>query len=217
MSIEQRVSAAVVNFQTPDLLETAVRSFHGAYPNVPLLIVDNGSSDHSPDVIRGLQHDLGPSISVRLLSENRYHGPAMDLALHELASRFVYVFDSDTETTRAGFLEEMVELAAAENVYGVGKIAQVNKRGFAVRSGIPVLVSAYMLLARDTYEALPPFVHHGLPALNNFRAAAEQGYQLKSFPIDEYVTHFGRGTAERFGYGLGIRSRVDYLLNKLGI
>lgn len=217
MSIEQRVSAAVINFQTPDLLETAVRSFHSAYPEVPLLIVDNGSSDHSPDVIRGLQHDLGPSISARLLSENRYHGPAMDLALHELASPFVYVFDSDTKTKRTGFLEEMVALAAAENVYGVGKIAQVNKRGFAARSGIPVLVSAYMLLDRETYETLPPFVHHGLPALNNFRAAAEQGYELKSFPIDDYVTHFGRGTAERFGYGLGIRSRIDYLLNKLGI
>lgn len=216
MSIEQRVSAAVVNYQTPDLLETAVRSFHRAYPTIPLLIVDNGSRDDSPAIILRLQRELGPSIRTKLLSENHYHGPAMDMALNELTTPFVYVFDSDTETRRSEFLEEMLDLAGDPNVYGVGKIAYVNERGFAARSGIPVLVSAYMLIEREVYLTLPPFVHHGLPALNNFRAAAEQGYRLESFPVDEYVTHFGRGTAERYGYGLGIRSRLDYLLNKLG-
>ncbi len=217
MSIEQRVSAAVVNFQTPDLLETAVRSFNREYPNVPLLIVDNGSSDGSPDVIRTLQRELGPSIRTKLLSENRYHGPAMDLALRELDRRFVYVFDSDTETVRGGFLERMAMLGAEDNVYGVGKIAYVNRRGFAAPTGIPVLVSAYMLVKREIYLKLPSFIHHGLPALENFRAAAEEGYRLEDFPIDDYVTHFGRGTAERYGYGLGFRSRIEYILNKLGL
>ena len=216
MSIET-VSAAVVNFQTPDLLETAVRSFHREYPDVPILIIDNGSKDESPAMIRGLQRDLGSSVRIRLLPENRFHGPAMDLALRELDTRFVYVFDSDTETRKGGFLERMVDLATREDAYGVGQIAHVNKRGFAARSGVPVLVSAYMLLDRPTYLRLPPFIHHGLPALQNFRAAAERGLRLQGFPIDDYVEHFGRGTAERFGYGLGLRSRIDYLLNRLGI
>ena len=216
MSIES-VSAAVVNFQTPDLLDTAVRSFHREYPQVPLLIVDNGSADTSPAMIRELQRDLGPFIRTRLLPENRFHGPAMDLALRELDTRYVFIFDSDTETLKGGFLEKMVEIAARDKVYAVGKIAHVNKRGFAARSGVPVLVSAYMLLDRPTYLRLPPFIHHGLPALQNFRAAAEQGLRLEPFPIDDYVEHFGRGTAERFGYGLGLRSRLDYLLNRLGL
>ena len=216
MSIEN-VAAAVVNFQTPDLLDTAVRSFHRAYPDVPLLVIDNGSADESPAMIRVLQRDLGPHIRSLLLPENRFHGPAMDLAMRELETRFVFVFDSDTETRQAGFLEKMTEVAARDHVYGVGKIAHVNKRGFAARAGVPVLVSAYMLLDRPTYLRLPPFVHHGLPALQNFRAAAEQGLRLEAFPIDDYVEHFGRGTAERFGYGLGMRSRIDYLLNRLGL
>lgn len=217
MSIEHLVAAAVVNYQTPDLLETAVRSFHRMYPDVHLLIIDNGSSDESPEVIAALERELGPSISSKLLPENRYHGPAMDLALRDLDARFVYLFDSDTETTRGGFLEEMIEKGTPDDVYGVGKVAHVNQRGFAARSGVPVLVSAFMLLKRDLYLKLPPFVHHGLPALENFRAAAGRSYGLVPYPIEEYVTHFGRGTAERYGYGLGLRSRLDYLLNKLGL
>lgn len=217
MSIEQRVSAVVINFQTPDLLTTAVRGFHHAYPDVPLLIVDNGSSDESPELISRIEAELGPSVRAKLLPDNRFHGPAMDLAIRELESPFVYVFDSDTETVRGGFLEAMIELGSDDDVYGVGKIAHVNKRGFAARSGIPVLLSAFMLIKRQIYLGLPPFAHHGLPALENFREAARRGYRLAHFPIDEFVTHLGRGTAERYGYGLGLRSRIDYLLNKFGL
>lgn len=216
MPIEHRVSAAVVNFQTPDLLETAVRSFHATYPTVKLLVIDNGSSDRSPEIIRALRSELGSTIEARLLEENRYHGPAMDLAMRELDTPLVYVFDSDTETLRGGFLEEMADLADPDDVYGVGRITSVNRRGFATKSGVPVLVSAYMLIKRRLYLDLPPFTHHGLPVLSNFTAAAERGHRLESYPIDEFVKHLGRGTAERYGYGLGIRSRLDYLLNKLG-
>lgn len=215
MASAARVSIVVVNFQTPDMLETAVRSFSRFYPEIPLLIVDNGSQDASRDVIGRLCGDLGPVAAV-LLDENRYHGPAMDLALRRLESDYVFFLDSDTETRRRGFLEEMVAACEPDDVYGAGKVVHVNRRGFAEPSGIPVLVSAYMLVDRTIYLELPPFVHHGLPALQNFRAAREAGYRLVDYPIDEYVDHFGRGTAERFGYGLGLRGRIDYLLNKLG-
>lgn len=216
MALAARVHTVVVNYQTPALLDTAVRSFAAKYPDVPLLIVDNGSRDASRDVIGTLREDLG-SVSSILLEENRYHGPAMDLALRHVDADFVFFLDSDTETRRGGFLEEMLAISEDPNVYGVGKVAEVNERGFAARRGIPVLVSAYMLIDRERYLNLPPFVHHGLPALENFRSAAEAGYRLKSYPVDEYIEHFGRGTAERYGYGLGWKGRLDYLLNKLGL
>ena len=66
------------------------------------------------------------------------------------------------------------------------------------------------------YETLPPFVHHGLPVLANMRAAHARGLRVAPFPIADYVWHKGRGTAARFGYGLGWRSRLDYLLHRLG-
>lgn len=216
----EHVAAAVVNFQTPDLLDAAVRSFRAAYPAVPLLIIDNGSVDGSPGLIRRLADELGPGVSALLLEENIYHGPAMHRALCELETPYVYVFDSDTETQRGGFLEAMLaDLAAEDHRYGAGQVVHANKRGFRVAAGegTPVLASAHMLLKRGLYHQLPPFIHHGLPALHNFEAAAEQGYELRAFPIEDYVFHKGRGTAERYGYGLGLRSRADYLLNKLGL
>lgn len=211
-----QVAAAVVNFQTPDLLETAVRSFHHAYPQVRLCVIDNGSQDDSPARIRHLADVLGPSIEPLFLDQNRYHGPALHLALTHLTTPFVYLFDSDTETQRSGFLEAMLALLPTEQDYGAGQVVRANQRGFRDARGVPVLASAYMLLNRTVYHRLPPFIHHGLPVLQNCTAAAQQGYQLHPFPIETYVTHHGRGTAKRYGYGLGWRSRLDYLLHKLG-
>jgi hypothetical protein len=73
-----------------------------------------------------------------------------------------------------------------------------------------------MLRVRD-YHLFPPFEHHGMPTLKHFSAAVAQGYELADFPTREYVRHFGRGTAMRYGYGLGLKSKVDFLLNKLGL
>jgi hypothetical protein len=115
-------------------------------------------------------------------------------------------------------------MAGDASVYAVGKRIVVDHRGFAAETAeggseatIPVPVSAYMLLRRDMYVDLPPFEHHGLPVLKNCVEARERGWRIADFPTDEYVEHLGRGTAERFGYGLGWRSRLDFFLHRLGL
>ncbi|WP_456426152.1 glycosyltransferase family 2 protein [Rhodocaloribacter sp.] len=214
-----QVTAVVINYQTPDLLETAVCSFIDAYPDVPLVIIDNGSADDSRARIEALRCEAPGPVEAWFLEENVYHGPAMHRAMERVRTPYVYFFDSDTETKRAGFLEPMREvLAAKDHHYATGHVVTVNRRGFADPKGkIPVPASAYMMLKRAVYHRLPPFIHHGLPVLENCAAAVQQGYAILEFPIEDYVTHFGRGTAERYGYGLGLRSRLDYLLNKLGL
>lgn len=216
MPATDRVYAVVVHYQTPDLLETAVRSFCGVYPAIPVLVVDNGSEDASRTVIEDLRREFG-SVSALLLDRNVYHGPAMDRAIRAVESDYVFLLDSDTVTKAGGFLEEMVQLCEPEPVYAVGQVVDVNRRGFAAGSGTPVTASAYMLIDRAKYLSLPPFIHHGLPVLQNFQAASEAGYRVVDYPIARFIEHLGRGTAERYGYGLGIRSRIDYLLHKLGL
>lgn len=212
------VSAAVVNFQTPDLLRDAVQSFRGFYPDLSLLIVENGSQDESAERIEQLRKDAPDQISVISNEKNRFHGPAMDQSIRACETPYVYIFDSDTKTLEGGFLESMIQIMESDSrCYSVGNRVAVSKRGFARPGGLPVPVSAFMLIRKNMYVQLSPFEHHGLPVLKNFTDAARKGWRVRQFAVEQYVEHLGRGTADRFGYGLGLRSRLDYLLNRLGL
>jgi hypothetical protein len=73
-----------------------------------------------------------------------------------------------------------------------------------------------MLVKKVLYMDLPPFQRHGAPCLENMRSAGERGLRLVDFPVRDFVRHQGRGTASRFGYKLGVRGKVNYVMNKLG-
>lgn len=211
------VTTVIINYQTPDLLETAVVSFKEHYPGTSLMIVDNGSKDHSPKLIQKLANEL-PETEAVLLETNIYHGPAMDEILkNHVETKYVFFLDSDTETHTKGFLEEMSSIADDEKVYAVGQIIKVNDRGFKDENGFEVILTPYLFLKAEYYDPLPPFVHHGQPTIYNFKEAHERGLKLENFPISEYIHHHWRGTADRFGYGLGIKGKLDYFLNKIGL
>jgi hypothetical protein len=96
----------------------------------------------------------------------------------------------------------------------------MNRRGFDVdesAGGTPYIRPLCMMLRRPLYLTLPPFRRHGAPCLANMRAAHEQNLQLVPFPVEHYVDHEGRGTAARLGYHLGLRGKVNHLLNSLGV
>lgn len=213
------VTVALINYQTPDLTLNAIESFKSKYSDLPVVLLDNGSKDDgkSIELIKNISNRLS-NIKAVFLKENIYHGPAMDLIIKKyVTSKYIFFLDSDTVTNREGFLEKMVLLAESDReVYGVGEITHVNKRGFKSKSGTPILLTSYMLLKTDIYHQLNPFIHHGQPTINNFFDALEKGFELKEFFISEYIEHLWRGTASRYGYGLGLRSKLDYILNRLG-
>lgn len=211
------VTTVIINFQTPDLLKTAVQSFKKHYPEVPLWILDNGSKDDSPELIKRLEETL-PYTNGYFIEKNIYHGPAMDFAIRNLIETpCVFLLDSDTEVLKPGFLEQMEQISSGEKIYGSGEIIRVNDRGFKSDKGIEILSTPYMFIKTGVYKTLPPFIHHGQPTLNNFNEAILQGFGLVQFPVADYIFHHWRGTANRFGYGLGLKGKVDYFLNKLGL
>ncbi len=215
------VTAVIINYQTPDLAERAVASLRRWYPELPLLLVDNGSADDSPSILRTLV-DSSPALTTLLRnSRNVHHGPAMDQALRHLHTDEVFFLDSDCEIIRRGILERLREaLHADDRTYAAGKRIFMNSRGFDVAPGPdahPYIRPICMLIRRERYLSLPPFRRHGAPCLDNMRAATAAGLLLAHVPVDDYIVHEGRGTAGRFGYGLGWRGKLNHLLNRLGM
>ncbi len=212
------VCTVVINFQTPDLLLTTVNSFRKFYPDSPLLIIDNGSKDDSVTVIKEIKNKSEQNTQTIFLKENIYHGPAMHLAVQKINQKYIFFLDSDTETFKGGFLEQMIAtLESSDKIYGTGRFLTVNKRGFQVKKGISFPAPAYMMIKKELYNYFPPFEHHGMPVLKNFVSALKQGYNFKEFPIEDYINHLWRGTAGKFGYGLGLKAKLDYILNKFGL
>ena len=222
--IGEQVTALMVHYRTPDLLRVAVESFYGQCPDVPMLVFDNGSigspeGEASRTLFEELESRFAPALRIERHPRNLFHGPALDLALRDrIETPYAFILDSDTRTLRPGFLPAMVErLEADERHYAIGAAEQVNERGFKQAGGMRILLTPYLLLRTALYPRFEPIVHHGQPTLFHFRDAQRQGYVLLDFPIESYIEHEWRGTASRFGYRLGWRGRIDYLLNRLGM
>ncbi len=214
------ITTVIINFQTPDLLSTAVQSFKKLYPNEKLIIIDNGSQDEgeSVNLINILSEEYKFIESV-FLKTNIFHGPAMDLSIKKhVQTKYVFFLDSDTETQKKGFLEQMNSIITSDTgIYGVGEIVKANKRGYKSETGKEILLTPYMLINTHLYKSLSPFIHHGQPTLYNFTDASDKGYELRNFKISDYIDHLWRGTANRFGYGLGFKGKLNYVLNKFGL
>ena len=212
------VQTVIINYQTPDLLQTAVSSFKEIYPNEKLRVVDNGSLDNSREVIAALERQY-QHVETLFLKQNIYHGPAMDLvARNHSSDDYIFFLDSDTETIKSGFLEELQSLGNAnDKMYAFGQLLKVNKRGFKDDKGAPIIATPHLFLKREIYLQFSPFIHHGQPTLKNFSEARKEGFELVDYPMPDFINHYWRGTASRFGYGLGIKGKLEFILNKFGL
>jgi glycosyltransferase involved in cell wall biosynthesis len=222
MSHEKDVTAVIINYKTFDLTQRAIKSFRSYYPDVPLLLIDNGSNDDSTFILEKLVKASPTSIELIINDKNIHHGPAMHQAIQRTSSEYILFIDSDCEIRQGGFIELMLNLLSeSDQNYVVGKKVYMNNRGFDVdkndSSAIEYIRPICMLLRREIYLKLPKFVKHGTPCLENMKEAVRQGYRLIDFPIEKYILHQGRGTAGRFGYQLGWKGRWNYLMNKLGL
>jgi GT2 family glycosyltransferase len=215
------VTAAIVNFRTPDLTRRALSSFTSAYPEVRVILIDNGSGGENGDLIESVRSGY-PDVEVVINQRNIHHGPAMHQGMGLVSTPFALFLDSDCIVLRPGFIELMVAgLVAEKNRYAAGSLQYVNKRGFPVkreaRGAVPYINPYCMLIKKELYHLLPPFALHGSPVLRNIEGARKKNFDLVEVKLDEYVRHDFRGTAGRFGYRLGIRGRMNFLLNKLGL
>jgi glycosyltransferase involved in cell wall biosynthesis len=226
MTAGAEITAVVANYRTLALTRTCVETLVEHYPSLPLILIDNGSGDESTEYVREAEQRYA-NVRAILNPRNRYHGPALDQGVRSAATRYVFTLDSDCEIQTGGFLEQMIRQFEDQSTYAVGELRYKNRFGFtygyeetaqAGKPGrIPYIHPYAMLLDRDKYLRLRPFIHHGAPCIRNMEDAQRSGFRVVNFPIHEYVLHRLAGTSEWQGYGLRLaaRQRVEYYLNRI--
>ena len=99
------VTVVIVNWNTRDVTADVIRAVqHFSPPTVRVLVVDNGSSDGSREMLRGW-----PGIETILLRSNAGHGPALDLAVCSVKTKVAVTLDSDAIPLTYGWLEPVLE------------------------------------------------------------------------------------------------------------
>jgi glycosyltransferase involved in cell wall biosynthesis len=214
------VTVVMVNYRTPELSCRCIHSLRLQYPEVPVIVVDNGSDPATVGLLERLAEEQK---DLRLLCNpsNRGHGPALDQAVREADTELVLSLDSDVEVIGAGLIEGMSQLFSDPSLLAAGQLVPMNRYGYpasaTARLVIPYVYPATMMLCRRLYLQLPPFQHHGSPCLHTMRAACERGLTVADFDVSAHVNHDGAGTCSRFGYDLGIRTSIEKVLSRLGL
>jgi hypothetical protein len=99
------VTVVIVNWNTKEILEdvlAAVRAFSS--PDTKILVVDNGSSDGSREMLR-----QDRSIDTIFLWSNAGHGAALDLGICAVQTRVAVTLDSDAIPFTGAWLAPIVE------------------------------------------------------------------------------------------------------------
>jgi GT2 family glycosyltransferase len=92
------ISAVVLSFNSSRYIEKCVRSLAkagGAAGGIEILVVENGSRDASPDILRGLERELGQTLRCFYLPQNTGTTVSRNLALREARGEYVVIIDSD--------------------------------------------------------------------------------------------------------------------------
>jgi N-acetylglucosaminyl-diphospho-decaprenol L-rhamnosyltransferase len=89
---EPRIGVAIISHNTAPLLRRCLESV-AADTDAPVLVVDNGSTDGSVELIQR----KFPLVRVQVDPANRGYGAAANLAVQALQSRYVLLLNADTE------------------------------------------------------------------------------------------------------------------------
>ena len=197
-----------MNYKTLDLTKVAVDSFTQHYPEIPLILIDNCSQDGSTNYLKGYYEEHADATLV-INNTNVGHGPALHQGILLSTAEFVFILDSDCLVLFRGFIELMLNAFISDPfLYAIGRLIYTNYNGVpypnqhsdpVIKLGTPYIHPFAMMLRRDRYLRLPPFLHSGAPAISNMRQAFVERVHIKHFPIYEYVRHYGAGTRKMFG------------------
>jgi glycosyl transferase family 2 len=198
------VAIVSVNYNTAAHIAHLVFSLYrilGRNQFCRLVIVDNASTDHSPELLAGLR-DAGLA-EVIFNSRQRYHGPALNQAMDYLAASTraaesqqdvvdaVWILDSDSLVLRPDAVSAPLEVLRSSAAGIVGELQYLElPSGYAHPSSI--LLNPERVWQRRVHV----FEEDGSPARQLHLSLKRFGIGIQDFPYRSanYVLHLGRAT-----------------------
>lgn len=197
------VGVVMVSFNTMALTAQVIYSLYRniRQPAFHLLVVDNGSTDGSAEMLQALA-DAG-LCEVILNAEQRYHGPGLNQAIDALAQRqasvppddrigYVWILDSDCIVTRADALSDAAALMKSSQAGLAGQWTVDDWH-----NGDMMGLHCLLIDPAQIWQAqICRFEEGGSPSESLHRSAALAGIAGADFPFTRngYAVHLGRST-----------------------
>lgn len=179
------ITATVCSWKHVSLVQQAVIGFRECYPDVPLIVVDDGGQDESTRWIRALPERLETACAV-IRGRNYGHGPALHRASRFVKTPYWFTFDSDNIFTgQGGYLEAMLAQAQEKHLYAIGREHP---------SGAWYIHISFALYDVAQYRQLIPFVADKSPACFNMADARDRELGKEVFNYTPYARHLEAAT-----------------------
>jgi glycosyltransferase involved in cell wall biosynthesis len=193
MPVLDKVTVISINLMTFGLTCAMYESLREFYPDVRVILVDNGSRDASTVFIRE-QARIHPRTECILSKRNLGHGGGLNCAIRAATTPFVFTIDTDCTIKQGGFLELMIERFKKDSrLFVLGSLDHRGTSGIK-RGPHPYVHPWASLLDRNKYLKLHPFTNGGAPAMRTMLDAERKDYHFGSFPVRKYIYHIGGGT-----------------------
>jgi len=193
------ITVLICQRNTKILIQLCLESLLTYYPDIPILVVDGNSND---DSILYLRYKSLVCPNIRLWErktmeseEFNSHGNSMHEAIGMIKTKYVLLFDSDMIVKRHGFIEGMINQFENEKLYATGSLMIVSNSvdGHGTpKDELDILEYPHpscSIYRTDIYKQFRAFGDYGSPCVHNVQDAILAGWELGTFPVNDYVMH----------------------------
>ena len=180
------ISAATVQYNTPELVLRAYQSVRDLHPDMLITIIDG--SDNAPV-------DSDRNTIVRKMGYNVGHGPGMHQALLDCETDYLLLFDSDIEMQKPCVDEMLSQMK--DDTFAIGEIQMVDKSSYGVE------------FSEEPYEI--PLVHPYFHIVQVKEYFKYMSYAQSGGPVGlSTLDIFSRGLSERVLIDFDVRDSVHH-------
>lgn len=194
-----RLGVVIVNYNTVEftsMLLWSLRRIADSSQVVEIVVVDNGSSDGSRQVLRHLADEGHLCLIANRVQ--RFHGPGLNQGIRHLArtpNRFdqILVVDSDVVFLRR---DAITAPSAALRSSGAALLGEYHNGTVLVEGGYAHIATLFIDPRQVIQPRVPPFIDSGQPGVMMQKHLRQQGVAIEDFPLrsGNYTLHAENAT-----------------------